>query len=93
MYYYLKVTSLIELTSCFKLGPLSYLYFTVLLVYFILGILYLTLLPVYFIFVFYSCVYKCVCKQFSEKLYADLMAHMAGHLEKLNEQLKSLVMI
>lgn len=38
----------------------------------------------------YSCVYKCVCKQFSEKLYADLMKHMARHLEILNEQLKSL---
>ncbi|KAK3095183.1 hypothetical protein FSP39_011168 [Pinctada imbricata] len=39
----------------------------------------------------YSCVYKCVCKQFSEKLYADLMSHMIQHLEKLNEQLKTLV--
>ena len=31
----------------------------------------------------YSCVYKCVCKQFSERLYNDLLAQITGHLERL----------
>ncbi|XP_041370458.1 CDK2-associated and cullin domain-containing protein 1-like [Gigantopelta aegis] len=36
----------------------------------------------------YSCVYKCVCKQFSEKLYSDLLQHMASHVQGLNEHLQ-----
>lgn len=31
----------------------------------------------------YSCVYKCVCKQFSERLYGDLLELISGHLENL----------
>ncbi|XP_033757779.1 CDK2-associated and cullin domain-containing protein 1-like [Pecten maximus] len=37
----------------------------------------------------YSCVYKCVCKQFSDRLYTDLMNHMIQHLKNLNQQLQS----
>ncbi|XP_059152001.1 CDK2-associated and cullin domain-containing protein 1-like isoform X2 [Physella acuta] len=37
----------------------------------------------------YSCVYKCVCKQFSERLYNDLLTHLSLHMEKLNKELKS----
>ncbi|KAK3601412.1 hypothetical protein CHS0354_037745 [Potamilus streckersoni] len=36
----------------------------------------------------YSCVYKCVCKQFSERLYADLMKHMKSHLFALDKELE-----
>ena len=28
----------------------------------------------------YSAVYKCVCKQYSEQLYADLMTHVRSRL-------------
>jgi predicted glycosyltransferase len=35
----------------------------------------------------YSCVYKCVCKQFSERLYNDLLAKVAQHLQQLNTQI------
>ncbi|KAK2143768.1 hypothetical protein LSH36_814g01054 [Paralvinella palmiformis] len=31
----------------------------------------------------YSCVYKCVCKQFSERLYHDLIRRITSHLERL----------
>ncbi|KAL8586031.1 hypothetical protein ACOMHN_045417 [Nucella lapillus] len=37
----------------------------------------------------YSCVYKCVCKQFSERLYGDLMEHVTKHVQSLSEQLQS----
>ncbi|KAH9500100.1 CDK2-associated and cullin domain-containing protein 1 [Bulinus truncatus] len=36
----------------------------------------------------YSCVYKCVCKQFSERLYNDLLYHLTSHMEHLNLELK-----
>ncbi|XP_046333035.1 CDK2-associated and cullin domain-containing protein 1-like [Haliotis cracherodii] len=36
----------------------------------------------------YSCVYKCVCKQFSERLYSDLLALMTSHVQMLNTQLE-----
>ncbi|XP_052773256.1 CDK2-associated and cullin domain-containing protein 1-like [Mya arenaria] len=39
----------------------------------------------------YSCVYKCVCKQFSERLYQDLIHYMAEHLTSLAQLLDSLV--
>ncbi|XP_014666505.1 PREDICTED: CDK2-associated and cullin domain-containing protein 1-like isoform X2 [Priapulus caudatus] len=32
----------------------------------------------------YSCVYKCVCKQFAERLYNDLMVHICSYLERLS---------
>ena len=31
----------------------------------------------------FSCVYKCVCKQFSERLYHDLIRRITSHLERL----------
>ncbi|XP_005089489.1 CDK2-associated and cullin domain-containing protein 1 [Aplysia californica] len=37
----------------------------------------------------YSCVYKCVCKQFSERLYNDLLRYLSEHMEYLNAELKS----
>ncbi|XP_064603535.1 CDK2-associated and cullin domain-containing protein 1-like [Liolophura sinensis] len=37
----------------------------------------------------YSCVYKCVCKQFSERLYADLLRHITSHLDRLNVDLEN----
>lgn len=37
----------------------------------------------------YSCVYKCVCKQFSERLYQDLLAKVACHLVTLNPTIAS----
>ncbi|WAR20869.1 CACL1-like protein [Mya arenaria] len=37
------------------------------------------------------CVYKCVCKQFSERLYQDLIHYMAEHLTSLAQLLDSLV--
>ncbi|KAL5021893.1 hypothetical protein ScPMuIL_001048 [Solemya velum] len=36
----------------------------------------------------YSCVYKCVCKQFSERLYSDLMKHMNSHMVTINNRLQ-----
>ncbi|CAH1783770.1 unnamed protein product [Owenia fusiformis] len=36
----------------------------------------------------YSCVYKCVCKQFSERLYKDLLEQISNHLEDLCVQLQ-----
>ena len=41
----------------------------------------------------FSCVYKCVCKQFSERLYADLLSYMSSHLTSVNQELKSCVCI
>jgi len=35
----------------------------------------------------YSCVYKCVCKQFSERLYNDLKTLITRHLEQLAQQI------
>lgn len=35
----------------------------------------------------YSAVYKCVCKQYSEQLYGDLMLHMAGQLQRWTQHL------
>jgi len=29
------------------------------------------------------CVYKCVCKQFSERLFADLLQTITSHLEQV----------
>ncbi|KAK7482053.1 hypothetical protein BaRGS_00026745 [Batillaria attramentaria] len=37
----------------------------------------------------YSCVYKCVCKQFSERLYADLINHIRQHVQTLSAQLQT----
>ncbi|KAK7109087.1 CDK2-associated and cullin domain-containing protein 1-like [Littorina saxatilis] len=37
----------------------------------------------------YSCVYKCVCKQFSERLYGDLIDHITRHVQTLSEQLQT----
>jgi len=37
----------------------------------------------------YSCVYKCVCKQFSERLYQDLINQVSSHLERLSVELQS----
>lgn len=37
----------------------------------------------------YSCVYKCVCKQFSERLYRDLIQQMTAHLEKMCLELQA----
>lgn len=37
----------------------------------------------------YSCVYKCVCKQFSERLYTDLFNYMRSYLAGVNEDLQS----
>lgn len=31
----------------------------------------------------YTCVYKCVCKQFSERLFADLLQTITAHLEQV----------
>lgn len=39
----------------------------------------------------YSCVYKCVCKQFSERLYQDLLNYMSSHLSSISQELHSLV--
>ncbi|XP_029645220.1 CDK2-associated and cullin domain-containing protein 1 [Octopus sinensis] len=36
----------------------------------------------------YSCVYKCVCKQFSERLYTDLINHIRRHLGQVDSHLK-----
>jgi len=36
----------------------------------------------------YSCVYKCVSKQFSERLYGDLRALITNHLQQLSRQLQ-----
>jgi len=35
----------------------------------------------------YTCVYKCVCKQFSERLYADLLSTITAHLEHVSYEL------
>ena len=35
----------------------------------------------------YSAVYKCVCKQYSEQLYADLMTHVRSRLATWSSQL------
>jgi len=35
----------------------------------------------------YSCVYKCVCKQFSERLCNDLLAKVASHLANLKTEI------
>lgn len=37
----------------------------------------------------YSCVYKCVCKQFSERLYRDLLNFISTHLTGVNQELQS----
>lgn len=36
----------------------------------------------------YSCVYKCVCKQFSERLYTDLINHIRSHLSQIDSYLQ-----
>lgn len=36
----------------------------------------------------YSCVYKCVCKQFSERLYTDLINHIRSHLSQIDSHLR-----
>lgn len=36
----------------------------------------------------YSCVYKCVCKHFSERLYEDLIKLITSHLNKLSSDLQ-----
>jgi len=38
----------------------------------------------------YSAVYKCVCKQFSEQLYADLMTHVKIRLAQWSNQLSNI---
>jgi len=40
------------------------------------------------VFVSYSCVYKCVCKQFSERLYSDLLQKISCHLDKVSMELQ-----
>ena len=35
----------------------------------------------------YSCVYKCVCKQFAERLYRDLMTKVEMHLTQRTEEI------
>jgi len=35
----------------------------------------------------YSCVYKCVCKQFSERLCNDLLTKVSSHLARLNAEI------
>ncbi|XP_013378608.1 CDK2-associated and cullin domain-containing protein 1 isoform X2 [Lingula anatina] len=35
----------------------------------------------------YSCVYKCVCKQFSERLYNDLLQYITDHCDKMCREL------
>jgi len=35
----------------------------------------------------YSCVYKCVCKQFAERLYQDLMAKVGDHLARCTQEI------
>jgi len=37
----------------------------------------------------YSCVYKCVCKQFSERLYSDLAKHIEDHLKMVSMDLQN----
>ncbi|XP_074642617.1 CDK2-associated and cullin domain-containing protein 1-like [Tubulanus polymorphus] len=37
----------------------------------------------------YSCVYKCVCKQFSERLYNDLCQKITTHLQQISIQLQT----
>ncbi|XP_053306117.1 CDK2-associated and cullin domain-containing protein 1 isoform X2 [Spea bombifrons] len=37
----------------------------------------------------YSCVYKCVCQQHSEQMYADLMRKIASHLERVSQDLQA----
>ncbi|XP_035671686.1 CDK2-associated and cullin domain-containing protein 1-like isoform X1 [Branchiostoma floridae] len=37
----------------------------------------------------YSCVYKCVCQQHSERMYNDLMSLVIGHLQRVSQELKS----
>lgn len=39
----------------------------------------------------YSCVYKCVCKQFSERLYRDLLHFISTHLTGVNTGLQECV--
>ena len=48
-------------------------------------------LPIHVCFVCFSCVYKCVCKQFSERLYSDLIQYMSKHLEEKNEEFQAWV--
>ena len=38
-----------------------------------------------------SCVYKCVCKQYSERLYSDLLRQITSHLERLCLEIQSTV--
>ena len=40
---------------------------------------------------FFSCVYKCVCKQFSERLYRDLLHFISTHLAGVNTGLQECV--
>uniref|UniRef100_T1ISH3 Cullin N-terminal domain-containing protein n=1 Tax=Strigamia maritima TaxID=126957 RepID=T1ISH3_STRMM len=37
----------------------------------------------------YSCVYKCVCKQFSERLYTDLNKQIENHLRLVSQELQN----
>ena len=41
------------------------------------------------VFFCYSCVYKCVCKQFSERLYSDLVKLITDHLAKVAQDLQA----
>ena len=42
----------------------------------------------FFLKTFFSCVYKCVCKQWSERLYKDLFDQITSHLEILSQTLQ-----
>lgn len=37
----------------------------------------------------YSCVYKCVCKQFSERLYSDLLQKISCHLDQVSMEVQT----
>lgn len=51
-----------------------------------------TVLDLYIVCIIcFSCVYKCVCKQFSERLYSDLIQYMSKHLEEKNEEFQAWV--
>ena len=36
----------------------------------------------------YSCVYKCVCKQHSEKLFQDLLNYITDYLDSVSSELQ-----
>ena len=39
-------------------------------------------------FIIYSCVYKCVCQQFAERMYSDLRNTITLHLQHMAVQLQ-----